>query len=190
LVVSMLVLVGVVAAVGERAARADEPDRALLLSPGLGYSFPSSNANGSGDGGWGEIEYVFRPSRAFSPRIYSGVVITNPKNDCDAADTPCNVSAHVFFAGVKARLMIPIPYFGPFLEIGIGASLGEITTQIGQKESHSGSGAMYHIPWALGVAFGARHQYAVSFQYLVHPPQRQFDGAFALGFEIPLGATP
>jgi hypothetical protein len=50
----------------------------------------------------------------------------------------------------------------------------------------TGSGVMYHLPFAVGLALGARHQYAIAFQYLFHPEQQQVNGAVALGFGFSL----
>jgi hypothetical protein len=45
---------------------------------------------------------------------------------------------------------------------------------------------MYHVPVALGLALGERHQFDVAFQYLLHPAQQEFCGAAAVGLTIGL----
>ena len=173
-------------------ARADDAVPFLGVSVGLGYSFPADTTshgqvvNGSGDGGWFAVEYVDRRREWLAPHVYSGVLNTSPSGDCGPMVLPCDVSAKIFFMGAKARLMVPIPYVGPFLDLGLGASVGTMRTRSGALVDDQFRGATFHIPFGLGLAVGPRHQFEISLQYLFHPLQHQIDGAAAVGMSFAL----
>ena len=185
-----LAVILLLAGAAHAAAPGDESPRALGLSAGFGFAFPErqgrQDVSGSGTGGYADAEYIFRPASWFSPRLYGGVVFAPPESNCGAGVVPCDVSARILFAGGKLRLMAPIPYVGPFIELGFGASVGRISTRSGQRVNVTGEGLMYHVPVALGLALGARHQFDVAFQYLFHPAQQEFCGAAAVGLAIGL----
>ncbi|HET7788890.1 MAG TPA: hypothetical protein VFL36_23140 [Myxococcales bacterium] len=162
-------------ALGPPARAAGESDRALGIAAGLGLAAPQrqngQDVSGSGIGGYAEVEYIIRLNDWFTPRAYSGLLLTSPQADCGAGVTPCDVSAKIVFAGGKFRLMAPIPYVGPFLELGLGSSLGRISTRSGRAVDVTYSGLTYHVPVTLGLALGRRHEFELAFQYLFHPDQ-------------------
>ena len=80
--------------------------------------------------------------------------------------------------------MAPIPYVGPFLELGIGISAGTISARIGQTVDFEGSGLLLHAPFALGLALGAEHRFQLSLQYLLHPTKSLVTVAVAIGFDF------
>jgi hypothetical protein len=165
---------------------AEESGRYLQVTAGFGLSFSNwSNAPGDGSGVYGRVDYLFWRDSWFMPKLYSGLLFTRPDGGCGPEITPCDVSSRIVFAGGAARLMAPIPYFGPFVEAGLGVSAGQMTTQSG-PENLRWSGVTFHVPYALGVAFGQRHQYELALQYMVHPLQHQTSGAMGVGFGFPL----
>jgi hypothetical protein len=87
--------------------------------------------------------------------------------------------------GAKFRLAAPIPYVAPFLESGIGMSVGSFETYT-KYTSVSKNGILLHIPMAFGLAVGRRHNYEIKFTYYFTPAAEQFSGAAAFGFSIPL----
>src|ERR1043166_6694698 len=118
---------------------------------GLGISASNDTSrNGSGEGGFAEAEYVFRPGSAVTPRFYAGLLMTFPRRATCGAPAMCDVESQIGFAGAKVRLMAPIPWVGPYLEIGFGASVGRFRTLDGPMIDESASGVVLHIPWALG----------------------------------------
>jgi hypothetical protein len=162
----------------------DETPHALAVSAGFGFTFPTDNTiDATSNGAFGEVEYIYRRVEWFTPRAYAGLVLTSPEY-CELVD--CDVSSKIGFIGVKGRLLIPIPYVAPFIELGLGASLGSLTTRIGTLVDIEDSGLMYHIPFALGLVLGKSRQVELSFKYLSHPAQEQFNGALALGIVFPL----
>jgi len=185
-----LAVMALLAGAAHAAAADDESSRAVGVAAGLGFAFPErqngQDVSGRGTGAFAEAEYIFRPAHWFTPRLYAGVLLAAPDSNCGAGVVPCDVSAKIFFAGAKFRLMAPIPYVGPFIELGFGASAGHISTRSGQKVDVTGDGIMYHVPVALGLALGGRHQFEIAFQYLFHPEQKEFCGAAALGLTLEL----
>jgi hypothetical protein len=155
----------------------------LGISAGVGLStVNSSGVAGGGTGAYGRADYLFWRDSWFTPALYTGLLLTRSDRDCGAGVVPCDVSSQLLFAGGRVRFMAPIPYVGPFVELGIGASLGHISTQSGAAADVRWTGATYHIPWAVGVAFGERHEWEIAFEYMVHPEQNQTNGAVAVGF--------
>jgi hypothetical protein len=165
---------------------ADVP-KLLVLSVGFGISVPTVEGTDPDSGGlYAAGEFVLVPSMWFSPRLYGGVLFTS--TDPSTCPTPgCDVSAKIGFLGIKGRLTIPIPYVAPFLELGLGMSVGTLTTRIYDTDVEF-TGVTYHIPIAIGLSFGNMHNYIVdlALSYLDHPAQSQINGAFALSLAFSL----
>lgn len=87
--------------------------------------------------------------------------------------------------GGKFRLTAPIPYIAPYFELGLGGSLGKFET-ITPFTNKSKSGFLVHIPFSLGLELGKEKRTNLEFIYYFHNSVEQFNGAFALGFSIPL----
>jgi hypothetical protein len=175
---------GVVACVFHCRTAAAEPTHQLHLLGGVGFSFVSianEEINGSGSGVMAQAEYVYAKKVWVTPRAYSGLLFTTPDDDCDSGVTPCDVASKIWFLGGKVRLLAPIPYVAPFFELGVGASIGSLSTQVGDLVNVEHYGAAYHVPFALGIAFGEHRDFELSFHYLFHPQQYQFSGAIAFG---------
>lgn len=171
--------------------RAEPTPHHLQLSAGLGLTFLEDEeldgVDTTGTGGFGEVEYAYRQVEWATPRAYVGALLTRANGDCPLS--PCDVSAQIGFLGVKGRLLAPIPYVAPFFELGLGASIGTLTTRAASVVDIEQNGIMYHIPVALGLALGAHREVELSLQYLFHPEQRQFGGAWAIGFGFPLESS-
>jgi len=172
------------------AAGDDESSRAVGMAAGLGLSFPErqngQEVSGRGTGAYAEAEYIFRLAHWFTPRLYAGALLTAPDSNCGAGVVPCDVSAKIFFVGAKFRLMAPIPYVGPFIELGFGASAGHISTRSGYQVNVTGDGIMYHLPVALGLALGGRHQFEIALSVSV--PSRAETGLRRGGAGVDAGA--
>ena len=164
---------------------AAQTPRAVQVSAGLGVSFSDSGRDGDGTGGGFLIEYVDEWAAWLGGRIYAGGFISG-SNTFSCGVQPCAVSSQIGVAGAKIRVLAPIPYVGPFLELGAGVSGGSIETRIGAlgplptiDEQHSG--LMLHVPVTLGLAFGARRQHDVSFKYFAHPGRDHVAGTVSVG---------
>ncbi len=133
------------------------------------------------------VGHVWRANRAVQPIAYVGAIFTAPYDDsCWHADNSCNVSASTIFTGGKVRLMIPIPWVGPFIEAGLGVSAGRITSMAGKSDDRQDSGLLLHVPISLGLALGEDHGYTLAFSYLGYPQKNHVDGAMGIGINIPL----
>lgn len=87
--------------------------------------------------------------------------------------------------GGKARVKAPIPYVAPYIEAGIGASIGSFETSTfftGIKKS----GIIYHIPLSFGLELGKNYGVDLGITYYIQPTVEQYAGAFAFGITIPL----
>lgn len=162
-------------------------DRRLNLSGSVGLSLVNdSSSEGSGVGGWLSAGYVFRANSWFSPRAYVGGVWTSPQDDCEENVSPCDVSAALGVLGAKTRFKLPIPYVAPFFEVGLGASVGKLSTRAGFANGTQHSGVAVHIPFSVGLALGREHDIELAFRYLAHPDQNQMVAAVAVALEFPL----
>ncbi len=127
-------------------------------------------------------EYGLFFSRNLETRFYAGGVFTSAKkNTGGGVYSDANVSSSLGFVGAKIHVAIPIPQIAPFIEVGIGGSIGSLTTNISDLYNEENSGAILHIPFSLGLAFGERRQIEVTFSYLFYPSYDHIDGGVALG---------
>jgi hypothetical protein len=165
---------------------ADIP-KLLVVSAGLGLAISDVQGNTPTSAGfYANTEVVLVPSMWFSPRAYAGVLFTS--TDASTCPTPgCDVHASIGFLGVKGRLTIPIPYVAPFLEAGVGASVGNLTTRVYDTDVDF-TGVTYHVPFAIGLSIGSMHDYVVDLglSYLWHPAQSQFGGGYLLSVAFSL----
>lgn len=121
-------------------------------SGGLGVSF-SPDREGAGVGGSLIVERAVGSAVWGGGRVYAGGFFSNASPDrCPAGIDPCSVSSQIAVVGAKARLLVPIPYVGPFLELGVGLSAGSLENRIGAHGGYAAldethSGVMVHIPF-------------------------------------------
>lgn len=158
----------------------------MAVAAGLGITAPANSEEsaerGAGIGGFAETSYHYRFSRWVRPSVYSGLHITVPKQDCGGA---CEVSAQFLFLGWQVRAIVPITYVAPYIETGLGASLGNFAVQSDSGVNEGLTGATYHVPLTLGVMVGERHEFDASLRYLYHPGL-VISGGIGLGFGFPL----
>ncbi|WP_218845062.1 hypothetical protein [Winogradskyella pacifica] len=131
-------------------------------------------------------ELVLKVRSWFELRPYAGMIITN-SNGKDLNNNPTNEIAEskAFLLGGKARLRAPIPWVAPYLELGIGASIGKFETFTYYDYSDKG-GIIYHIPIAFGLELGKNNNVDLGFTYYFQPSVKQFVGAMAVGITFPL----
>ena len=170
------------------AARAEpqELGHRLVVSAGLGATVTAKkDHDGGGTGVYAGAEYAWRPGSFFSPRLYGGILLTFPDEESCGLETACDVQSKIGFAGGKLRLMAPIPYVGPFIELGLGVAVGYLRTLDVDVDERT-SGVAVQIPIALGLALGDKHQFDVMFLFLGHPSEPQGSGALAVGLAFPM----
>ncbi|MGL2998984.1 outer membrane beta-barrel protein [Flavobacterium sp. RSSB_23] len=163
-----------------------QPGRYFNASLGIGYSFPNSDIDVSGSGFYAQGEYVYNLTKWFGLRPYAGVILTSPDDNKDQQfPGDFQVSTKAFVLGGKARVAAPIPWVAPYFEVGIGASMGSFKT-ITPEFNIKKSGVLLHVPFSIGLALGRKHNFDVGFTYYIHDAAEQFNGAFAIGYSIPL----
>lgn len=160
---------------------------AISVQAGYGFSAYNHKPDATSGGVWLQAEHIWLIREWFSPRAYGGTLLTWPeRNSCGADQRPCDVSNKIGFAGVKARLMAPLPYIGPYIEGGGGISFGKIKTLVTTEEDIDSAGVFGHVAVGAGLALGKHREVDLGFNYLIHPGQKQIGGGLVLGMTIPL----
>ncbi|WP_236545528.1 hypothetical protein [Tenacibaculum maritimum] len=108
-------------------------------------------------------------------------------NGKDLNDNPTDEKAEskAFLLGGKARVRAPIPWVTPYIEIGIGTSIGKFET-LTVFDNIEKSGIIYHIPLSFGLELGKNNNVDLGFAYYLQPSIEQYAGAFAVGITFPL----
>ena len=157
--------------------------QSLDVQIGLGLISPTENLDLFGTGFYLQGKYVYEVSKWIEIRPYAGVVLTKARQSDKVALKNFKVATNAFLLGGKVRLSIPIPWVAPYIELGIGGSLGKFQT-ITSKIQIDHGGATYHIPFTLGIKFGRNHETDLALSYFFHNNKQQFAGAYAIGFTI------
>jgi len=159
-------------------------ERAINASIGLGYSAANVDSDIFGSGFYIQGEYVLTIASWIDVRPYAGFVFTETDED-DNDDPKFRADANAFMVGGKARIKAPIPWVAPYVEIGLGASMGSFNT-ITKLSNVDDSGLFFHIPFTIGLELGPKHNIDVAFVYYIHNSIKQTTGAAAIGVSIPL----
>lgn len=166
-------------------------ERAIDVSIGLGISSPYYYVDEEVDdeyssGFYAQGEYVFTVSKWVDLRPYVGFILTQPNENKKQQNTPVYTSTtNALLIGGKVRIIAPIPIVAPYLEVGLGTSIGSFKT-FTQYSNINESGFRYHIPLSFGLEIGVKHNYDFAFTYYFNPSVEQFSGAMAFGISIPL----
>ncbi|MEN1785167.1 MAG: hypothetical protein AAGF77_08515 [Bacteroidota bacterium] len=162
-------------------------EKSIFAQVGFGLSTPYySEADIVNDGFFLQGELVLSLSSWAELRPYAGFVSTNADDrDLDGNPTTERAIGTAFLIGGKARLRIPIPYVAPYIELGLGASLGKFETFTAFTDI-SRSGVLYHIPFALGLEIGKHRKVDIGFGFYSHPTVEQSLGSFAIGIGFPV----
>lgn len=160
--------------------------KAIDISVGYGLSAPYDDFDITGEGFYFQGEYVIPIKNWLDIRPYVGLILANTPNGDDAPlGADYRSDAEAALVGIKSRLRAPIPWVAPYLEIGLGASIGTLVTFTPFTDLRE-SGLLYHIPFSIGLELGPKHNFDIAFTYYFHPSVEQFSGAAAFGVSIPL----
>ncbi|WP_109098572.1 outer membrane beta-barrel protein [Aquimarina sp. AU58] len=154
---------------------------------GYGLSSPYTSVDEIvNDGFFLQGEYILSIASWVELRPYAGLILTN-SNGKDLNDNPTDEKAEskAFLIGGKVRVRAPIPWVAPYVEIGIGASLGKFETFTAFTNIDK-RGFIYHIPFSFGLELGRNNNVDLGLTYYIQPTVEQYAGAFALGISIPL----
>ena len=156
----------------------------INVNIGLGVSAPYDESELDGTGFYAQAEYIYSPLSWFGVRPYAGVIIASGDSD-EPGKQDLKMKTNAALLGAKIRLVAPIPYFAPFIESGVGMSIGSFETHT-EYTNLKKSGVLLHIPFTVGVAIGRRHAAEIKFTYYFNETVRQFSGAAAVGFTFPI----
>ncbi|QVY67236.1 outer membrane beta-barrel protein [Polaribacter sp. Q13] len=162
-------------------------EKSINAQIGYGISAPYNSIDEVADNGFFiQGELVLKVASWFELRPYAGFILTN-SNGKDLNDNPTNEKAEskAFLLGGKARVRAPIPWVAPYVEIGIGTSIGKFET-FTAFDNIDKSGIIYHIPFSIGLELGKNNNVDLGFTYYFQPSVQQFAGAFAVGITFPL----
>ncbi|AOZ99647.1 hypothetical protein [Flavobacterium commune] len=158
----------------------------INASIGLGLSTSYYEEDGGGSGFYAQAEYAKGITKWIGVRSYAGILLTSGDKTNENGDpTEYRISAKAFSFGGKIRVAAPIPYIAPFIESGIGASIGSFQTYTPSTNLKK-NGILMHIPVSLGLAVGRKHSVDIAVSYYFYPSMKQISGALAAGISIPI----
>jgi len=162
-------------------------EKSINVQIGYGLSAPNNSIDGTVDDGFFiQGELVLKVASWIEFRPYAGIILTNSKGkDLDGKPTDEKAVSKAFLLGGKARVRAPIPWVAPYLEIGIGTSIGKFETFTAFDKINK-SGLIYHIPISIGLELGRNNNFDLGFSYYLQPSVEQYAGAFAVGITFPL----
>ena len=100
-------------------------EKSVNVAIGLGFSYPTDAIDVSGSGFYIQGEYVNTLKKWIDIRPYAGLILTKTNSDYnDRHGTDFKSSTNALLIGAKARVIAPIPWVAPYIEIGIGVSMG------------------------------------------------------------------
>ncbi len=158
-------------------------EKSLDVSIGYGISVPYDDVDVEGSGFYLQGEYVLTLAKWLDLRPYAGLILAKTKNDNNLPNYRSDANA--FLIGGKLRFTAPIPWVAPYLESGIGASIGSFET-FTVFTNITKSGFVFHIPVSVGLKLGPKQNFDFAFTYYFHPSVEQIAGGIALGVSFPL----
>lgn len=161
-------------------------EQSINVSIGFGYSIPNDAADVMGSGFYTQGEYVLTVTKWFDIRPYVGLILTKSGSDEDQINRGYKSTANAVLIGGKTRVNAPIPWVAPYVEIGVGLSIGSFET-VTSYTNIDKSGLIFHIPFSIGLELGPKHNVDVAFSYYFQPTIEQFIGAAAFGVTFPIG---
>lgn len=131
-------------------------------------------------------EYIIGLKSWFSLRPYAGAIFESVDKDQNVQNQPqYKVTTNAFLIGGKVRLCAPIPWVAPFIEGGIGTSVGKFET-FTPSVNFNKSDVLLHIPFSIGLAVGKHNNFEIGISGYFHPAAKQSTAVFAIGYNFPL----
>ncbi len=162
-------------------------EKSINAQVGLGLSAPYKSVDEvTDDGFFAQGELVLKVKSWIEFRPYAGFILTNSNGE-DLNGNPTNEKAETraFLLGGKVRVRAPVPWVAPYVEIGIGTSIGKFETFTAFTNIDK-SGIIYHIPLSFGLELGRNNNVDLGLAYYFQSSVEQFAGAFAVGITFPL----
>ncbi|KAF2082667.1 hypothetical protein [Flavobacterium sharifuzzamanii] len=131
-------------------------------------------------------EYIIGLKSWFSIRPYAGAIFESVDKNQNIQNQPqYKVTTNAFLMGGKVRFCAPIPWVAPFIEGGIGTSIGKFET-FTPNVNFNKSDVLLHIPFSIGLAIGRHNNFEIGISGYFHPAAKQSTGVFAVGYTFPL----
>ncbi|MCD0472866.1 hypothetical protein LPB87_00495 [Flavobacterium sp. EDS] len=131
-------------------------------------------------------EYVVGIKSWYSLRAYAGAIFESVDKNQNVQNQPLyKVTTNAFLMGGKVRICAPIPWVAPFIEGGIGASIGKFET-FTPNVNFNKSTVLLHIPFSIGLAVGRHKSLEIGISGYFHPTAKQSTGVFAVGYTFPI----
>ncbi|SCY97569.1 hypothetical protein SAMN02927916_4441 [Flavobacterium anhuiense] len=131
-------------------------------------------------------EYIIGLKSWLSVRPYAGAIFESVDKNQNIQNQPqYKVTTNAFLMGGKVRFCAPIPWVAPFIEGGIGTSMGKFETFTPNVDFNK-STVLLHIPFSIGLAVGRHNNFEIGISGYFHPAAKQSTGVFAIGYNFPL----
>ena len=131
-------------------------------------------------------EYILGVTSWFGVRPYAGAVFTSVDKNLKVENQPqYKVTTNAFLVGGKVRICAPIPWVAPFIEGGVGASIGKFET-FTPAVNFNKSDVLLHIPFSIGLAVGRKNNLELAISGYFHPAAKQSTAIFAVGYTFPI----
>lgn len=131
-------------------------------------------------------EYIIGVKSWFSLRPYAGAIFESLEKDQNIQNQPqYKVTTNAFLVGGKVRLCAPIPWVAPFIEGGLGASIGKFET-FTPNLNFNKSDVLLHIPFSIGLAIGRKNSLELGISGYFHPAAKQSTAVLAVGYTFPI----
>ena len=162
-------------------------EKSINAQVGYGLSAPYNSVDEVVDDGFfAQGELVLKVKSWIEFRPYAGFILTSSNGeDLNGNPTDEKAETKAFLLGGKIRVRAPIPWVAPYVEIGIGTSIGKFET-LTAFDNIDKSGIIYHIPFSFGLELGKNNNVDLGFAYYFQPSVEQYVGAFAVGLTFPL----
>lgn len=158
----------------------------INVAVGIGLTSPYDDTDIDGTGFYAQGEYVFGLTKWIGLRPYAGLILTSTNQNSNQQNQPeYKATTNAFLIGGKARICAPIPWVAPYIEIGIGTSIGSFETYT-PLTTIKKNGLLMHVPFSIGLALGRKNNFDVAFTYYYTSAADQFSGAAAVGFTFPV----
>lgn len=162
-------------------------EKSINFQIGYGLSAPYNSIDDIVDDGfYAQSELILKVYSWLQIRPYAGFILTS-SNGKDLNDFPTDEKAETkaFLLGGKLRIKAPLRWAAPYIEIGMGTSIGKFET-FTSYDSIDKSGIIYHIPVSLGLELGPKNNIDLGLVYFFQPDVQQYAGAISLGITLPL----
>jgi hypothetical protein len=158
--------------------------KSIDFSFGYALSTPVEKFDLTDTGFYLQSEYVLSFAKWFDIRPYIGLILIKPDNDQQNAFNYKSIT-NTFLVGGKTRIKAPIPWVAPYIEFGVGTSIGSFET-VTPNTNINNKSVFLHIPFSIGLELSKKHNFNIAFNFYFHNNVEQFSRATVIGFSFSL----